>query len=159
MDRPRALTLLREAFTRHPDDLQLGLELAATLLALAEAEEAERVLDGLQAEDGAQEALLARLRAQAGFARRAAEIAEPSALEQRLQADPRDDEATHRLAVLRVAQGRFEEAMELLLALLARNRAYGDDAARRELLAVFDLLGAASPLVREYRRRMASTLH
>ena len=48
--------------------------------------------------------------------------------------------------------------MELLLELMRKDREYGDDAGRKGLLRVFDLLGN-DPLVSQYRRRMASLLH
>ena len=49
-------------------------------------------------------------------------------------------------------------AMELLLALMKKDRSFGDDAARRALLRIFELLGD-DPRVAQYRRRMASLLH
>jgi putative thioredoxin len=42
---------------------------------------------------------------------------------------------------------------------MRRNRAFGDDLARRSLLAVFDVLGEDHELTRSYRRRLASLLH
>ena len=48
--------------------------------------------------------------------------------------------------------------MELLLQLMQQDRSFGDDAGRRGLLKVFELLGD-DPRVSQYRRRMASLLH
>jgi putative thioredoxin len=48
--------------------------------------------------------------------------------------------------------------MGLLLQLMQKDRAYGDDAGRLGLLRVFELLGD-DPRVGQYRRRMASLLH
>jgi putative thioredoxin len=42
---------------------------------------------------------------------------------------------------------------------MRRDRAFGDDAARRALLMAFDVLGEAHELVSSYRRRMANLLH
>ncbi len=42
---------------------------------------------------------------------------------------------------------------------MRRDRAYGDDVARRSVLAVFDLLGTGDERVAPYRRRMAALLH
>jgi putative thioredoxin len=52
----------------------------------------------------------------------------------------------------------YEDAMELLLALMKKDRSFGDDAARRALLRIFELL-CDDPRVAQYRRRMASLLH
>ena len=42
---------------------------------------------------------------------------------------------------------------------MRRNRRFGDDLARRSLLAAFDILGDSDQLVLSARRRMASLLH
>ena len=52
----------------------------------------------------------------------------------------------------------YEGAVELLLELMKKDRSFGDDAARRSLLRIFELLGN-DPRVAQYRRRMASLLH
>jgi putative thioredoxin len=55
--------------------------------------------------------------------------------------------------------GRMEEALELLIELMKRERGYGDQAARRGLLAVFELLGGSGDLVNRYRARMSNLLY
>ncbi len=72
--------------------------------------------------------------------------------------DPTDGAALWRLAQWRIARGRWAEALESLLELVRRDRAFGDDAGRRGMLAVFELCGDDA-LVREYRRRLAAGLH
>jgi putative thioredoxin len=42
---------------------------------------------------------------------------------------------------------------------MRRDRKFADEAGRRSLLQVFDVLGDQDPLVVQYRRRMASLLH
>lgn len=54
--------------------------------------------------------------------------------------------------------GTWEQALQSLLELVQRDRAYGDDAARRAMLAIFSLLGEHDPLVVRYRRLLASAL-
>jgi putative thioredoxin len=84
----------------------------------------------------------------------------PSAteLEAKITADPHDHEALYQLAMRKVVDQDYETAMEMLLQLMQKDRGYGDDAGRRGLLKVFDLLGD-DPLVSRYRRRMASLLY
>ncbi len=79
-------------------------------------------------------------------------------LESRLEAEPGDSEARYFLALRKVVDEDFDTAMELLLQLVARDRAYGDDAGRVTLLEVFELLGE-DPRVNAYRRRMTSLLY
>jgi putative thioredoxin len=54
--------------------------------------------------------------------------------------------------------GRYAEALDQLLQLVQADRAFGNDAARRAMLAIFALLGDNDPLVGEYRRRLANAL-
>ncbi len=79
-------------------------------------------------------------------------------LEARLAADPDDHEALLQLALHRVVDQDYETAMELLLQLMQKDRGFREDAGRRTLLRVFELLGD-DPRVGHYRRRMASLLY
>ena len=72
--------------------------------------------------------------------------------------DPDSPEALHRLALGKVLDQDYDAAMDLLLQLMRQDRSYGDDAGRRNLLKLFDLLGD-DPRVGDYRRRMASLLY
>jgi putative thioredoxin len=74
------------------------------------------------------------------------------------EADPADPAARLRLAQWRLAHGRWQAAMEALLDLVRIDRAWGDEAGRRGLLAAFELCGDAA-LVRAYRRRLSAGLH
>lgn len=76
-------------------------------------------------------------------------------LEARVAADPGDHEALFQLALRKVVEQDYETAMELLLQLMQKDRSFGDDAGRRGLLKVFELLGD-DPRVNRYRSRMAS---
>jgi len=76
----------------------------------------------------------------------------------RLATDPGDVEALHQLALRKVVDKDYEPAMELLLQLMKKDRSFEDDAGRRLLLKVFELLGD-DPRVNQYRRRMTSLLY
>ena len=62
-------------------------------------------------------------------------------LESRFEADPDDHEALHLLAFYKVLDRDFDAALELLFELMQKDRSYGDDAGRKALLEVFELLG------------------
>ena len=83
---------------------------------------------------------------------------EAAELEARLTNDADDSEARLQLALRKVVSRDYDAAMELLLELMKKDRAYGDDAGRNNLLKIFDLLGD-DPRVGQYRRRMASLLY
>jgi putative thioredoxin len=76
----------------------------------------------------------------------------------RIAANPDDLEALHQLALRKVVDKDYETAMELLLKLMKKDRKFEDDAGRRMLLKVFELLGD-DPRVNRYRRRMTSLLY
>jgi putative thioredoxin len=66
--------------------------------------------------------------------------------------------ARYRQAAALARSGSYAEAMDELLAIVARDRAFGDDGARKALLGLFAALGDENPLVPPYRRKLANTL-
>ena len=149
---------VREFLDRHverepnPKILEAREHLAAGDVAAAEA-----ILDDLPAtEQDSPE--VATLRNELYFAGQVAGAPAATELETRLAADPADPEALLQLALRKVVDQDYEAAMDLLLELMRKDRSFGDDAGRRSLLKVFELLGD-DPLVGQYRRRMASLLH
>jgi putative thioredoxin len=83
---------------------------------------------------------------------------ETFALEQRLAADPDDHEARLELAKALAARGVFDEAADQLLTSIARDREWNEQAARKQLLVVFEAAGPASEVARQGRRRLSSLL-
>ena len=79
-------------------------------------------------------------------------------LEARLTSDDADHEARYLLAMHKVIEGDVDAALELLLQLMQKDRNFEDDAGRRGLIKVFELLGD-DPRVSAYRRRMTSLLY
>jgi len=56
------------------------------------------------------------------------------------------------------ARGQFIEALDELIESVRLDRNFADDAARKAVLAVFDIIGLDSPVTREYQRRLSSVL-
>ena len=73
--------------------------------------------------------------------------------------NPRDCESRYRLSAVKALQGEHEEAMNQLLEIVKCDRSFRDDAGRKGLLALFDLLGPGDPLVSRFRGLMATALH
>lgn len=95
--------------------------------------------------------------AELGRAARAA--GDPAALEARIAAAPPGEmDDVFALAIHRLLGGDHRGALDLLLGLVERDRRWRDEAARRAMLAVFQLIGLRSPLSDEYRRRLAILL-
>lgn len=81
-----------------------------------------------------------------------------AALEAKVAADPADHQARYDLARALAGRGRMDEAVDHLLEIVRRDREWNDQAARKQLLTIFDAAGAASELARSGRRRLSSLL-
>jgi putative thioredoxin len=79
-------------------------------------------------------------------------------LKAKVAANPADHAARLELANALYAAGRNEDAIEGLLELIKRDRKWNDEAARKQLLKLFEALGNANPLVSAGRRRLSSLL-
>jgi putative thioredoxin len=152
-----AIALLNEARETDPDNPRIGLTLARAQAAAGDIAAAEATLDSLPA-DQRDKPEAASLRSHLFFEGQVAEAPDAAGLEARLAADTDDYEALHLLALRKVVDQDYETAMELLLTLMQKDRSFGDDAGRKGLLKVFELLGD-DPRVGRYRSRMASLLY
>lgn len=76
----------------------------------------------------------------------------------RLEANPKDHQARLDLAMALYAGGRAEAAIEELLELIRRDRAWNEEAGRKQLVKLFDALGPTHPLTAAGRRRLSSIL-
>ena len=108
------------------------------------------------APEGAKDADLDSVRAALALAEAAPSETDP--LEQRLKADPDDHEARLELAKALAARGAFDQAADQLLTIIARDREWNDQAARKQLLLVFEAAGPASEVARQGRRRLSAIL-
>jgi putative thioredoxin len=71
---------------------------------------------------------------------------------------PEDNDARLALAQWLMAQSRWAGAMDELLVIAGRDRQFGDDLARRTMLAIFELCPDAA-LVSTYRRKLSASLY
>ena len=154
-DATGALKLLAEAAALDPANEWVRVDAAAIMLDIGELTEAQRLLQEVRLDD----ARVAQLRSRLEFAQAAASGESAEALAARIARNSDDLQARLQLAKLLAAARDYAGAMEQMLEVVRRDRCYGDDAGRRALLAVFELLGPGHPLVGEYRRRLASALN
>jgi len=153
-----ALPLLDEAVTLEPRNDRARVDRAEARLAAGRRDEAAAdlaALGPLTVQDPKLAPVIARIRL--ALAAPSGESAD--ALAQRVAADPNDLDARLKLANVSIAEGRHEAAFEQLLEIIRRDRKFGDDAGRRTMLNVFDLLGSGHELVSKYRRQLASALN
>ena len=157
-DNDTAQRLLVEALALDPRHEAVQLDLVELLADTGKLTDAHQLLDAMsdRARDGAR---VSALRARLQLLESAPAAGDAAALEDRLAANPDDHQARLDLANLLAARQDFSRALEQLLELVRRDRAFGDDAARRKMIQVFDLLGSDHDLVRRYRRNLAAALH
>ena len=103
--------------------------------------------------DGTVQSVRAQLALQA-----AAPVGANADLEARVAADPTDNQARYDLSLAQAASGDLKGAVDSLLAIVAADREWNEQAARRQLLVVFEAAGGGSDIARDGRRRLSSIL-
>lgn len=157
-DGVKALNLLTQALEVDPRHEPALIDSAAVLADLGRHEEAKPFLDRLAPVTQMDERVAA-LRARLDFADAAAHGLDAQALERRLGQAPDDLEARLQLANLYAAQQDYARALDHLLEIVRRDRAFRDDVGRRTMLQIFGVLGNQDERVSEYRRRLASAMY
>ena len=79
-------------------------------------------------------------------------------LRQRLERNPKDNDARLELASALFASGEREQAIDGLLDLVKRDREWNEQAARKQLVKFFEAMGPTDPLTVAARRRLSSIL-
>ena len=79
-------------------------------------------------------------------------------LEARVAADPSDHQARYDLSLAQAAAGDLKGAVDSLLTIVAADREWNEQTARKQLLTVFEAAGPASEIARDGRRRLSSIL-
>jgi putative thioredoxin len=97
-------------------------------------------------------------RAALDLVQQAASVGDLSALESKVAANPLDHQARFDLAVALAAAGKREAAIDNLLEIVRRDRAWNDDGARKQLVQFFEAWGPADEMTIEGRRRLSSIL-
>jgi putative thioredoxin len=72
--------------------------------------------------------------------------------------NPGDPRARYRWGVMLAADGRMDESLDELLESVRLDRNFADAAARKAMLAVFDIVGLDHPVTREYQRLLSTIL-
>jgi hypothetical protein len=79
-------------------------------------------------------------------------------LQARVAADPADHQARYDLSLAQAASGDLKGAVDSLLTIVTADREWNEQAARKQLLVVFEAAGATSDVARDGRRRLSSIL-
>jgi len=152
-----ALAILQQAMTLDPANDRVKLELARFLTHLKRVDEAEQVLNAASAETRNSDQANS-LRAHFEFARIAQSSRAPETLQQAIASNPKDSAARYELAAQLVLARQYEPALDQLLEIVRTDRKWNDDAGRKAMISVFNLLGNIE-LVANYRRKLSMALN
>ena len=156
-DIAQAAAAYAQAMSVEPQNVAAVAGLARCYLQLGETDRAREVVAMAPADARSPEldAVRAQLKLSEGVP---ADDGETAALRARLGADPADHAARFDLAKALAGAGDLQGASDQLLDLMGRERGWNDDAARKQLLDVFEAAGPTSEVTRAGRRRLSSLL-
>lgn len=137
-----------------------ALAIAGTLrclLASDKAEMAGRLLARLPAEIAAHPEV-ASIKTALELAAQAPTGSAVDELAKKVAANPEDHQSRHDLAMAHYAAGNGQAAVDGLLEIVRRDRAWEDDGARKQLLKLFEAFGPTDPITLSARRRLSSLM-
>jgi putative thioredoxin len=155
-DAPRAVGIFRQIHEMAPDHDGAAGGLIRALIAAGEVEEGRIVFQSLSEELQAKSEV-ARAKAALELAS-AAGVADHSAIEARIAANPEDLEAKFELAGAKAALGDRGGAADALLDIIARDPSWNEGAARQRFLQLLEAEGIGDPWSRDQRRRLSALL-
>lgn len=131
--------------------------MARIALSSGDAEQAREILE-MTPPEKANDPEIAGVRAALDLASKADEAGDNDELAQRVAANPADLQARYDFAEALSARGDLEGASEQLLAIIERNREWNEEAARKQLLKIFEAAGPMSDVAKQGRRKLSAIL-
>ena len=132
--------------------------LVRCLVGAGDLQEARELVDGLD-DDALKNADVESAVSALTLAEQAGEAdGDTAALQAQLAQDPGDHQARFDLAMACHGAGRNEQAIDELIEIIRRDREWNEQAARQQLLKLFEALGHADPLTVAGRRKLSSIL-
>ena len=157
-DAQQAGGIYSEILRHEPDNTKALAGLARALMAAGQSDAARQVLNDVP-DDMKEDPEIKSAIAALDLADKAGEsVGQTVELESKVAANEADHQARFDLALAYYASGRSEEAIDHLLTIVQKNRAWNEEAARKQLIEIFDALGSADPLVADSRRRLSTIL-
>ncbi len=132
--------------------------LAQCYVAAEAIDKAREILD-MAPETLASDPAISAARAAIDLAEQASSLGDLAELEGRIEADPGDHQARFDLAVaLGSTAARREQAVDHLIEIVRRDRAWNEDGARKQLLQFFEAWGPKEPATNYGRRKLSAVL-
>ncbi|MGR6467605.1 thioredoxin [Rhizobium sp. PAMB 3182] len=140
-----------------PENAKAIAGIARCMIAAGQQERARELLDQIGDELKADADIQSVIKKLEQF-EEARKLGNPAELEHKLALDPDDHESRMKLAKILNVQGNRDEAADHLLLIMRKDRTFGDDAARRQLLEFFDAWGFKDPATIAARRKLSTLL-
>jgi len=102
--------------------------------------------------------LVSAARAALELAEQAAALGDLATLKAKVDIDASDHQSRYDLAIALNARGRREDALIHLLDIVKRDRAWNEDAARKQLLQLFEAWGPTDPLTVSGRKKLSAIM-
>ncbi len=139
------------------DNLPARAGLVRCLVTTGELAQASEVLTAVP-EDKRDDTEIAAAWSVLELAQKSAGAGDLGDLERRVEAAPGDHQVRFDLALALYGAGRRADAIDQLIEIIRRDRAWNDEAARKELLQLFEAMGAADPETIAGRRKLSAIL-
>jgi putative thioredoxin len=157
-DHASASALYSQILQREPGNIDATAGLARSTIARGELAKARQLLDRVPKES-ANQAEITAARSALDLAEQAQKaMASAGKLRARLKENPDDHAARLELATGLFGSGEREAAIDELLTLFKRDREWNEQAARKQLLKFFEVMGPTDPLTLSGRRRLSSVM-
>ncbi|MDH5558334.1 MAG: thioredoxin [Alphaproteobacteria bacterium] len=157
-DTATAGAIYQQILQHDPEEVRAMAGLAQSLLKEGHIDEARAVLDGVPVKKTNDPDVAAARSAIDLAASTAALGGDASELRAKVEANPADHQARLDFALALYAGQDAAGAIGELLEIIRRDREWNEEAARKQLINIFDALGPADPLVTESRRKLSSIL-
>jgi len=148
----------RAALEEKPDESAAKIGLARVLLAQHRDHESSQILQELEAR-GYLEPEAENVKAELELRAAAEEAGGVAECRAAVAADPENLELQLKLADALAAAHKYDEALEICLQLVQKDKATMGEPARETMVKIFQLLGSGSTLAQEYRRKLAVALY
>lgn len=152
-----AAACFAEVLVVEPEEAQALGRLAQVQIRLDDIAGAEATLAAVPAQQ-ANHGEVTAARAALALAAETREAGDPAEFAAKLAADPDDHQARFDYALALLKAGDYDRAGAELVEIVRRDRTWNDDAARKQLLKMFDALGQTSPFTLAARRKLSSVL-
>lgn len=146
-----------QAASLDPENANALAGLARCYLLGGDTEQAREIIGSI-GKDKIKDSDVVAVVAQLALADATVDAGDLAVIERAVAANPDDHQARYDLAMSRIAIGDMAGAADALLDIIDAERNWNGDAARKQLLVVFEAVGSRSEIARNGRRRLSAIL-